>query len=57
MVLSGGVWQNRTLLGYTKEKLENAKFNVLLHGKVPTNDGGIALGQAVILQHIMKEKK
>ena len=51
------MWQNRTLLGYTKEKLENAKFNVLLHGKVPTNDGGIALGQAVILQHIMKEKK
>ncbi len=57
VVLSGGVWQNRTLLGYTKEKLKNANFDVLLHGKVPTNDGGIALGQAVILQHIMKEKK
>lgn len=46
--LSGGVWQNRFLLRRTTHLLTNEGFIVLSHKSVPTNDGGIALGQAVI---------
>ena len=46
--LSGGVWQNRVLLENTILRLESAGFQVLIHHQVPANDGGIALGQAMI---------
>jgi hydrogenase maturation protein HypF len=46
--LSGGVWQNITLLGRTLSLLEKDGFKVYIHQEVPTNDGGLALGQAVI---------
>ncbi|MCE9647759.1 MAG: carbamoyltransferase HypF [Chloroflexi bacterium] len=48
VALSGGVWQNITLLGRTLSLLEKAGFRVYLHREVPTNDGGLSLGQAVI---------
>jgi hydrogenase maturation protein HypF len=48
VALSGGVFQNRLLLRLTVGALEKAGFEVLTHSKVPTNDGGISLGQAVI---------
>ncbi len=48
VVLSGGVWQNLTLLGRTLSLLEKEDFQVYLHRQVPTNDGGLSLGQAVI---------
>lgn len=48
VALSGGVFQNRRLLGQTITRLEEAGFKVLYHKKVPCNDGGISLGQAVI---------
>ncbi|MEI6289081.1 MAG: carbamoyltransferase HypF [Chloroflexota bacterium] len=48
VALSGGVWQNITLLEKTKILLETNQFDVLYHTKFPTNDGGIALGQAAI---------
>jgi len=48
IALSGGVWQNRLLLIKSITRLESLGFNVLVHSRVPTNDGGIALGQAVI---------
>ncbi len=44
--LSGGVFQNKLLLGLTKRALEKAGFTTLLHSLIPPNDGGIALGQA-----------
>ena len=44
-VLSGGVFQNRTLLALGIEKLESKGFKVFANEKVPANDGGIALGQ------------
>jgi hydrogenase maturation protein HypF len=48
VALSGGVWQNMVLLQRTVTLLEQAEFDVLLHRRVPANDGGIALGQAAV---------
>jgi len=47
-ILSGGVWQNITLLRRTLSLLRNDGFEVYIHREVPTNDGGLSLGQAVI---------
>lgn len=48
VVLSGGVWQNMTLLFKTMQLLRAEHFALYTHRLVPANDGGIALGQAVI---------
>ena len=48
VALSGGVWQNITLLGRTLSLLKSSGFRVYIHREVPTNDGGLSLGQAVI---------
>ncbi len=48
VALSGGVWQNMALLSKTVALLNNDDFKVYLHHQVPANDGGIALGQAVV---------
>ena len=48
VALSGGVWQNLTLLGRTLSSLRESGFQVYIHRQVPTNDGGLSLGQAVI---------
>jgi hydrogenase maturation protein HypF len=51
VVLSGGVWQNLTLLNRTCNQLRSDNFNIHIHHQVPTNDGGLALGQAVVAIH------
>lgn len=48
VAFSGGVWQNQYLLRATSKRLEQAGFHLLIHRQVPANDGGIALGQALI---------
>jgi len=48
VALSGGVFQNITLLGKCVSKLESSGFEVYTHSLVPANDGGISLGQAAI---------
>lgn len=48
VALSGGVFQNGYLVERTAALLETRGFQVYTHQQVPTNDGGIALGQAVI---------
>jgi hydrogenase maturation protein HypF len=48
VVLSGGVFQNSILLTGLTRALEEKNFKVFSHQLVPTNDGGIALGQAVV---------
>ena len=44
--LSGGVFQNRALLEDLTGRLSRAGLKVLANARVPSNDGGIALGQA-----------
>lgn len=48
VVLSGGVWQNLTLLNKTIPILDKKGFTVLTHSTVPANDGGISLGQLAV---------
>ncbi len=48
VALSGGVFQNLLLLHAAVARLEDAGFGVLVHSRVPCNDGGISLGQAVV---------
>lgn len=54
VALSGGVWQNMLLLEKTTRLLEQAGFEVLHHRRAPTNDGGLALGQAAIGSYRLK---
>jgi len=46
--LSGGVFQNVTVTHAAAIALSEKGFSVLTHRLVPPNDGGLALGQAVI---------
>jgi hydrogenase maturation protein HypF len=48
VALSGGVFQNQLLLRSAVSRLEARGFRVLVHSRIPCNDGGISLGQAVI---------
>jgi hydrogenase maturation protein HypF len=48
VVLSGGVFQNRLLTEEVCRLLRKDGFDVFTHRLVPPNDGGLALGQAVI---------
>lgn len=47
VALSGGVFQNHLILENSFLNLRERGFTPLIHQKVPANDGGISLGQAV----------
>lgn len=48
VALSGGVFQNMFLLEAAHSLLIERGFEVFTHSRVPANDGGISLGQAVV---------
>ena len=48
VALSGGVFQNLRLLSAVEGRLRDEQFDVYRHRRVPTNDGGLSLGQAII---------
>jgi hydrogenase maturation protein HypF len=48
VVMSGGVFQNGYLTERAAGLLEERGFRVWTHQRIPANDGGIALGQAVL---------
>ena len=54
VAMSGGVFQNRLLFRLLRQKLAEAGFKVLYHRKVPTNDGGVSLGQVYIASEVIK---
>ncbi|NWG34006.1 MAG: carbamoyltransferase HypF [Chloroflexi bacterium] len=53
VALSGGVWQNLVLLNSTRAALLDNDFVVFTHRLTPANDGGLALGQAVIANAVI----
>ncbi len=56
VILSGGVFQNITLLKMAVELLEKQGFKVFVHSEVPSNDGGISLGQSIMaIAQLMKK--
>ena len=48
VVVSGGVFQNKLLAEGIHDLLMARNFQVFTHRLVPPNDGGLALGQAII---------
>ncbi|MDJ0867751.1 MAG: carbamoyltransferase HypF [Myxococcota bacterium] len=48
VALSGGCFQNRILLELVADGLRRAGLEVLVHRRLPPNDGCLALGQAVL---------
>jgi len=54
VALSGGTFQNVLLLRQVSELLEECGFAVYRHRRVPANDGGLALGQAVLVNDLLR---
>ena len=54
--LSGGVFCNRYLTNRLVKLLKQNDFSVLFNREVPSNDGGISLGQAVIAARFLKHQ-
>jgi hydrogenase maturation protein HypF len=57
VALSGGVWQNVLLLSNTARLLKEAGFTVYTHHLVPPNDGGLALGQAILASRWLQKNE
>ncbi len=57
VALSGGCFQNRYLLEHTVDALSRKQLKVMIHEKVPANDGGVSLGQLTIASFLIKGKK
>ena len=57
VALGGGVFQNRTLLTEVEARLRAEGFRVYSKSLVPSNDGGISLGQAVAANYMRRNKK
>ncbi len=56
VVFSGGTFQNKYMTEKLEEKLMQVGYSVYFHEKVPSNDGGIALGQLAIAAKKINKK-
>jgi hydrogenase maturation protein HypF len=54
VVLTGGVFQNTLLVWMVTEGLRREGLNAWQNEQVPANDGGVALGQAVVARELIK---
>jgi hydrogenase maturation protein HypF len=57
VALTGGTFQNLLLMEQVVELLAGKGFAVYRHRRVPTNDGGLSLGQAVLADRVFNEKQ
>ncbi|MEA2703344.1 MAG: hydrogenase maturation protein HypF [Actinomycetota bacterium] len=48
VALSGGVFQNARLTEIVERELTASGVDVLVHSRVPPNDGGVSIGQAAV---------
>jgi len=48
VALSGGCFQNRLLSEWAAKRLRETGFEVLMHRRLPANDGGISFGQVMV---------
>ena len=55
VVLSGGVFQNEFLLTIMENELKKLNFNFYSHSNIPTNDGGISFGQALVANELIEK--
>jgi len=53
VALTGGVFQNALLTERAAAALSDARLEVLLHRRVPCNDGGLAVGQAIAASRLV----
>jgi hydrogenase maturation protein HypF len=57
VALSGGTFQNMLLVEQVVKLLAGKGFSVYRHRRVPTNDGGLSLGQAVLADMVFNEAR
>ena len=57
IVLSGGCFQNKYLTEHTVRLLQKRRFEPYWHQRVPTNDGGISLGQVYAFLRMNANRK
>ncbi|MHC4891622.1 MAG: Kae1-like domain-containing protein, partial [Planctomycetota bacterium] len=57
VALSGGVFCNRYLTNRLIKLLKKNSFTVLFNRNVPSNDGGISVGQAAIAAKLVNREQ
>ena len=57
VVLSGGCFQNAALVRLAARDLRARHFEVITASRIPPNDGGLAVGQALVAAHQLLERR